>query len=131
LVSGLVLMAGVAVATYAAAATVGYRQQPFIARRSDALRACPAVRKDSESVRQPYPPRFYSDVSRGIQGCRWLMERAIETNPQLAATLPRVRAIGVHHGVTLLRRRAPLAEEVARSTGMMLGVPIRMWTSRA
>jgi hypothetical protein len=31
-------------------------------------------------VRQPYTPRFFGDVSRGIQGCRWLMQRAIETN---------------------------------------------------
>ena len=80
LVSGLLLMAGVAVATNAAAATVDYRQQSFIARGSDALRTGPAARKDSDNVRQPYPSRFYGDESRGIQGCRWLMQRAIETN---------------------------------------------------
>jgi hypothetical protein len=100
LVSGLLLMAGVAVATEASAAAPSYTQQGFIARGSDALRAGPAVRnhsdrqqpfiapgsealragKDSDSVRQPYPPRFYGDVSRGIKDCRWLMERAIVTN---------------------------------------------------
>jgi hypothetical protein len=47
---------------------------------SDALRAGPAVRNDSDSVRQPYPSRYYSDVSRGIKGCGWLMDRAIRTN---------------------------------------------------
>lgn len=53
---------------------------PPVAYPYRALRAGPAVRKDGASVRQPYPPRFYGDVSRGIKGCRWLMERAIETN---------------------------------------------------
>ena len=57
-----------------------YAQQRFIARNLNTLRTIPAFRNDSDSVRQPYPPRFYSDVSRGIKGCRWLMERAIETN---------------------------------------------------
>ena len=78
LVSGLVVMAGVAVATYAALRP-SVRPQPFSL--VDRTRCALARRrKDSDSVRQPYPPRFYRDVSRGIQGCRWLMERAIETN---------------------------------------------------
>ncbi len=83
LVSGLLLMAGAALATDATAASPNYsiyRDQRFIARGSDALRAAPALRNDSDSVRQPYPSRFYGDVSRGIRGCRWLMERAITTN---------------------------------------------------
>ena len=39
-----------------------------------------ALRKGSDGVRQPYPPRFFGYVSHGIKGCRWLIERAIETN---------------------------------------------------
>ena len=78
--AGLLVIASVVSATEASAATPSYTQQRFIARGSDALRAGPAIRNDSDSVRQPYPPRFYSDESRGIQGCRWLMQRAIDTN---------------------------------------------------
>lgn len=74
LVSALLLIAGVATVTNT------YRQQPFIARGSETLRSAPAVRKGGDGVRHPYMPRFYSDVSRGIKGCRWLMECAIETN---------------------------------------------------
>ena len=86
LVSGFVLVAAVVLVTNAAAATLSYRQQSYRQHRSvtrglDALRNYDdAIRKDSDRVRQPYPPRFYGDVSRGIKGCRWLMERAIETN---------------------------------------------------
>ena len=74
------MIAGITLVTDAGAATPSYTQQRFIARGSDALRAGPAIRNDSDSVRSPYPPRFYSDESRGIQGCRWLMQRAIDTN---------------------------------------------------
>jgi hypothetical protein len=76
----LLVMASTVSATEASAAAPNYAQQRFIARDLNTLRSIPAFRKDSDSVRQPYPPRYYSDVSRGIQGCRWLMERAIETN---------------------------------------------------
>jgi len=85
-VSGLLFMAAIVPATNAAAATLSQGQQGYIQQRSvtrglDALRnADSAIRKDSDRVRQPYPPRFYGDVSRGIKGCRWLIERAIETN---------------------------------------------------
>ena len=68
LLSGLLMIASVTLATDAGAATPSYSQQRFIARGSDALRAGPPVRNDSDSVRQPYPPRFYQDESRGIQG---------------------------------------------------------------
>jgi hypothetical protein len=78
--TGLLTIASIALATDAGAATPSYNQQRFIARGSDALRAGPSVRNDSDSVRQPYPPRFYQDESRGIQGCGWLMQRAIDTN---------------------------------------------------
>jgi hypothetical protein len=73
-------MVAVVLATDAVeAATLSYRQQGSITTGRDALRNYDsAIRKDS--VRQPYPPRFYGDVNRGIKGCRWLMERAIETN---------------------------------------------------
>ena len=65
LVSGLLLIAGVAMVTNT------YRQQPFIARGSD-------------------------------DAALWARHRAAS---QLAAALPRVRPpIGVHHGVTVLRR---------------------------
>jgi hypothetical protein len=80
LLSGLLMIASVTLATDAGAATPSYSQQRFIARGSDTLRAGPPVRNDSDSVRQPYPPRFYQDESRGIQGCGWLMRRAIDTN---------------------------------------------------
>jgi len=81
LVSSLPLMAAVALVTNAAAATLSYRQQGSITSGRDALRNYDsAIRKDSDRVRQPYPPRFNGDASRGIKGCRWLMERAIETN---------------------------------------------------
>jgi hypothetical protein len=73
-------MASTVPATEASAAPSSYAQQRFIALNSNTLRSIPAFRRDSDSVRQPYPPRFYSDESRGIKGCRWLMERAIETN---------------------------------------------------
>jgi hypothetical protein len=78
--SSLSLMVAVVLATDAVeAATLSYRQQGSITTGRDALRNYDsAIRKDS--VRQPYPPRFYGDVNRGIKGCRWLMERAIETN---------------------------------------------------
>ena len=60
LVSGLALMASVAVATNAAAATLDYRQQ--LSSLGDRTRCTgPAVRNE------PYPPRFYGDVSRGIK----------------------------------------------------------------
>jgi len=39
-----------------------------------------ALHKGSDGVRQPYPQRFFGDVSRGIKGRQWLIERAIETN---------------------------------------------------
>lgn len=78
--SGLLVIVSVVLATDAGAATPSYTQQRFIARGSDALRAGPSIRNDSDSVRQPYPPRFYGDESRGIQGCGWLMRRAIDTN---------------------------------------------------
>ena len=86
LISGLLLMVAIVPVTNAAAATLSYPQQSYRQQRSvtrglDALRRHDsAIRKDSDRVRQPYPPRFYGDVSRGIKGCRWLMERAIETN---------------------------------------------------
>jgi hypothetical protein len=78
--ASLLLIASAASAMAASPATPSYTQQRFIARGSDALRAGPAVRNDSDSVRQPYPSRYYSDVSRGIKGCGWLMDRAIRTN---------------------------------------------------
>jgi hypothetical protein len=78
--TGLLMIASITLATHAGAATPPYTQQRFVARGSDALRAGPAIRNDSDSVRQPYPPRFYQDESRGIQSCRWLMQRAIDTN---------------------------------------------------
>lgn len=80
--SGLLLLAGSMLAADAAAAAsaADYDRQRFIARNSTTLRSIPGIRRDSDNVRQPYPPRFYSDVGRGIQDCRWLMERAIETN---------------------------------------------------
>ena len=79
LVSGLLFMIGTVVA--ASAATVSdYRQQRFIARNPTTLRTLPGVRTDTGNVKQPYPARFYGDVSRGIQGCRWLMQRGIDTN---------------------------------------------------
>jgi len=77
---GLLLISCVVLAPDAGAATPSYSQQRFIARGSDALRAGPAIRNDSDSVRPPFPPRFSSDVSRGIEGCGWLMRRAIDTN---------------------------------------------------
>jgi hypothetical protein len=82
LVSSLSLMVAVVLATDAGeAATQSYRPQGSITSGRDALRNYDStIRKDSDRVRQPYPPRFYGDVSRGIKGCRWLMERAIETN---------------------------------------------------
>jgi hypothetical protein len=81
LVSSLSLMVAVVLATDAGkAATLSYRQQGSITTGRDALRNYDsAIRKDSDRVRQPYPPRFYGDVNRSIKGCRWLMERAIET----------------------------------------------------
>jgi hypothetical protein len=80
--SGLVLLAGSMLAADAAAAVspADYDRQRFIARNSTTLRSIPGISRDSDRVRQPYPPRFYSDVGRGSQDCRWLMERAIETN---------------------------------------------------
>lgn len=72
-VSGLLFMAAIVPATNAAAATLSQGQQSYIQQRSvtrglDALRnADSAIRKDSDRVRQPYPPRFYGDVSRGIK----------------------------------------------------------------
>ena len=78
--ASLLLIASAASAMAASPATPSYTQQRFIARGSDALRAGPAVRNDSDSVRQPYPSRYYSDVSRGIKGYSWLMDRAIRTN---------------------------------------------------
>jgi hypothetical protein len=79
LVLGLLVMAGTV--TAANATTVSdYRQQRFIARNSTTLRTMPGVRMDSGNVKQPYPARFYGDVSRGIQGCRWLMQRGIDTD---------------------------------------------------
>lgn len=76
----LLVIASAASAMAASPTTPSYTQQRFIARGSDASRAGPAVRNDSDSVRQPYPSRFYGDVSRGIKGCSWLMDRAIRTN---------------------------------------------------
>ena len=76
--------------------------------------------KDSDIVRQPYPPRFYGNVSRGIRPSLVDGARHRDQQPQLAAALPHVRAVGVHHGITAL-----LAEEVACATSMMFGVPIR------
>jgi hypothetical protein len=78
--SGLLVIVSVALATETRAATPSYTQKRFIARGSDALRTPPSTRNGSDSVRQPYPPRFYGDESRGIQGCGWLMRRAIDTN---------------------------------------------------
>jgi hypothetical protein len=79
LLAVLLVMASPVAATEASAALSSYAQQRFIAGNSNSLRSIPAFRRDSDSVRQPYPPHFYSDESRGVQGCRWLMERAIET----------------------------------------------------
>ena len=78
--AALLVIASAVSARAASPATPNYTQQRFIARGSDALRAGPAARNDSDSVRQPYPSRFYGDVSRGIKGCSWLMDRAIRTN---------------------------------------------------
>jgi hypothetical protein len=54
LVSGLLLMAGIALATNAAAATVHYRQQPSIARGSDALRDRPRTSGIDEWFEIPF-----------------------------------------------------------------------------
>jgi hypothetical protein len=78
--AALLLIASAVSAMAASPATPSYTQQRFIARGSDTLRTAPAMRNDSDSVRPPYPPRFYSDEGRGIQDCRWLMQRAINTN---------------------------------------------------
>jgi len=78
--SGLLAIMSAVLTAQGNAATLSYTQQRFIARGSDALRAGPSIRNDSDSVRQPYPPRFYQDESRGIQSCGWLMRRAIDTN---------------------------------------------------
>jgi hypothetical protein len=80
LISGFLLMMGTMVAASAATAVSDYRQQRFIASNPMALRTLPGVRTDTGNVKQPYPARFYGDVSRGIQGCRWLMQRGIDTN---------------------------------------------------
>ncbi len=66
-------MAGVAVATNAAAATLNDRQQLFITRGSDALHW---PRRSQE----PYPPRFYGDVNRGIKAVAGGWRAPIETN---------------------------------------------------
>ncbi len=72
-------MALTAPAADAAAGPIDYRQQRFIARGIDTTRPRIPLRSDPSSLRQPYPSRFYSEESRGIKGCRWLMQRAIET----------------------------------------------------
>ena len=80
LVPGFLMMAATVVAAHAAATVSDYRQQRFIARNSTSVRTIPGVRTDTGSVKQPYPARYYGDVSRGIQGCRWLMQRGIDTD---------------------------------------------------
>ena len=77
--AALLLIASAVSGMAASPATPSYAQQRFIARGSE-LRVGPAPRNDSDSLRQPYPSRFYGDVSRGIKGCSWLMDRAIRTN---------------------------------------------------
>jgi hypothetical protein len=64
LVSGLLLMAGIALATNAAAATVDYRRQPFIARGSDALRDRPRTSGIDEWFELPFPPRWTGKYRR-------------------------------------------------------------------
>ena len=80
LVLGLLLLAGPVVAVNAASLASDYRQQRFIAGNPTTLRTTPGVRADTGNVKQPYPARFYGDMSRGIQGCRWLMQRGIDTD---------------------------------------------------
>jgi hypothetical protein len=80
LVSVFLFLIGTVVAASAATAVSDYRQQRFIARNPTTLRALPGVRTDTGNVKQPYPARYYGDVSRGIQGCRWLMQRGIDTD---------------------------------------------------
>jgi len=80
LVGGFLMLAATVVAANAATAVSDYRQQRFIARNLSSLRTTPGVRTDTGNVKQPYPARYYGDVSRGIQGCRWLMQRGIDTD---------------------------------------------------
>jgi hypothetical protein len=80
LVSGSFVLVASLVTANAATTALDYRQQRFIARNPTTLRASPGVRTDTGSVKQPYPARYYGDVSRGIQGCRWLMQRGIDTD---------------------------------------------------
>jgi hypothetical protein len=66
---------------FGSASTAGQRnaRMPPV-RRALPVPLAPRPYAGSNSVKQPYPYRYYGDTSRGNTGCYWMAKRAIDTD---------------------------------------------------